>query len=115
MRKALQTLGLIALLLGASLTGYAVLFRPPATPHGITARSGRAQARADLAAGRLRLLQAGTRGVFAPGVPEKDTRFTRLPRLTLPSGCMNPDASRWMDYAAAYNKVIVARLLDSSR
>ena len=83
---------------------------PPGTPHGITAASGAEQARHDVAAGRLQLMEAGTRGVCAPNVPAYDRRLFKLPRHRLPSGCTVPNATAWIRYAEAYNSVVVAHV-----
>ena len=72
--------------------------------------SGAQEARRDIAAGRLQLMEAGTRGVFAPNVPTDDRRFSKLPRHRLPSGCTVPNATAWIRYAEAYNFVVVAHV-----
>jgi hypothetical protein len=55
-------------------------------------------------------MEAGTRGVNAPNVPTNDSRFTKLPRHRLPSGCTVPNATAWVRYAEAYNAVVVAQI-----
>jgi hypothetical protein len=72
--------------------------------------SGAQQARRDIAAGRLQLMEAGTRGVYAPNVPPDDQRFSKLPRHRLPSGCTTPNAAAWVRYAKAYNQVVVEHI-----
>lgn len=78
---------------------------PPLLP----ATSGAQQARRDIAAGRLQVMEAGTRGVYASNVPA-DQPFARLPRHRLPSGCIDPNAQAWIRYAEAYNAVLVAHV-----
>jgi hypothetical protein len=78
------------------------------------AASGSRQARRDIAAGHLRLMEAGTRGAFAPNVPASDARFSRVPRHRLPSGCTDPNATAWIRYAEAYNAVMVAHIQNNA-
>lgn len=80
MRTTLLASLLSALVLSSCVAGSAPGSRAPATPHGITATSGAEQARSDIAAGHIQLMEAGTRGVFAPNVPADDARFKKLPR-----------------------------------
>jgi hypothetical protein len=110
MRTTLLASFLSALTLSSCVGGSAPDFRAPATPLGITAASGAEQARSDIAAGHLQLMEAGTRGVFAPNVPADDARFKKLPGHRLPSGCTTPNASLWMRYAEAYNAVVVTNV-----
>lgn len=67
------------------------------------AASGARQAHHDILAGRLQLMEAGTRGRFSPNVPADDPRFAKLPRHSLPSGCIVPNATAWLRYAIAQN------------
>ena len=82
------------------------LFASP-SDHGISEVSGAEQARKDTAAGHLQICEAGTRGVYAPGVPLKDARFINLAKHRLPNGCTTPNASLWVEYARGYNTVVV--------
>ena len=82
----------------------------PTSSRGITAERGSEQARRDISAGRVQLLEAGTRGVYAPGLPVDDERFSKLPRHRLPCGCTTPNASLWVRYAEAYNLVVIAHV-----
>lgn len=84
--------------------------RPLPAPHGITEASGAEQARCDIAVGKLQLLEAGTRGVYTPGVPFGVARFDHIPRHKLPVGCTTPDAGKWVEYAEGYNAVVLAHL-----
>src|SRR3954470_10987972 len=87
---------------------------PLPTPYGITRASGTEQAHRDLAAGKVRLLKAGTIGVYTPGVEAKDSRFAQVPRHKLPVGCTTPNAHSWEEYAEAYNAAVVAHLQKDS-
>ena len=70
------------------------------------AASGAWQARRDLRAGRLQLMEAGKLGVDAPEIAPNDLRFTNIPRHHLPSGT-EPHAAAWAKYARAYNAVVI--------
>ena len=110
---------LIAYTIAAILLGGCTSVRVPGSPlaagsHGITTKSGTEQAHRDIASGQLRLLEAGTRGVCAPGVPDNDKRFAKLPRHRLPCGCTTPNANLWVRYAEAYNLVVVAYVRDQA-
>ena len=102
----------VALLISALLVGGCVSHNTTdpytAMPPGeITAASGREQALRDISTGQIQLLEAGTRGIYAPGVPAADEHFAELPRCRLPCGCSTPSADLWVRYAEAYNLVIV--------
>ncbi len=73
----------------------------------ISKETGAAQAREDLAAGKVKVLEGGGIAIFAPGVPAKDPRFSKLPREHVPCGCTTPHAAEWFDYARGYNEVVV--------
>lgn len=81
-----------------------------AGPAGITKEGGAAQARKDLAVGKKKVLVAGGEAIFAPGVPNNDPRFARLPREKVPCGCTVPHAAEWFEYATGYNAVVVERV-----
>jgi hypothetical protein len=55
-------------------------------------------------------MKAGTRGVDALGLDFDDKRPTKLPRHRLPSGCTEPNAALWMEYAKGYNEVMVRHI-----
>ncbi len=78
-----------------------------AAPGGITKAGGAEQARKDLVAGKVKVLVGGGIAVYAPGVPDKDPRFARLPHETVPCGCTAPHAAEWFEYATGYNAVVV--------
>jgi hypothetical protein len=86
----------------------------PATPQPVTPvpkvinrASGAAQAKRDLAAGKVQLLMGGGVALYAPEVPANDPRFARIPRSEVPNGCTAPHAPEWFEFAAGYNAVIV--------
>ena len=109
-KTTLQILGLLIFAVTQRVAATAPDWYVPPTPHGITIESGEAQARKDLAAGLLQLLEAGTRGVGAPNVPDGDPRFAKLPHQKLPCGCTTPDANLWFQYAKGYNAAVVEHL-----
>jgi uncharacterized protein YceK len=76
----------------------------------IVSIAGSTQAGRDIAAGKLQLMEAGGYAVYAPGIPENNARFARLPRKRLPNGCTNPNEDWWFEYAKAYNAVVVAHV-----
>ena len=98
---------LISVLIVGCVSHHSAETVAPTQTQGITAASGREQARRDISTGRIQLLEAGTRGVYAPGVPADDERFARLTRRRLPCGCTTPNADSWVRYAEAYNLVVV--------
>src|SRR5262249_42239680 len=77
-----------------------------ATPEG-PAGDGADDARSDISQGHIRLMEAGTIGVYTPGVSFSDHRFDGVPRHTLPNGCTNPDAMYFVHYAECYNAVMI--------
>ncbi len=75
--------------------------------------TARADANADIASTHLRVCYAGTRGIFAVGVPEKYlSEVKNLPQVPLPSGCTEPLATAASAYADSYNTEVV-RYLES--
>jgi hypothetical protein len=76
------------------------------------------QARRDAAdairIGHLYVCDAGTIGLYSPGVaPSQQFLIRGLPRRLLPSGCTNPEAHRSIAYSEAFNREIL-RYLESS-
>lgn len=71
------------------------------------ASSGAAQARRDLKAGHLQLMEAGTIGVSPPAEAPNEARFANIPRHRLPSGT-DKNAAAWAKYAEGYNAVMIA-------
>jgi hypothetical protein len=110
MRIGISIISLLTLICGGCAYYGAIGASPIPTPYGITRASGTEQAHRDLAAGKVRLLEAGTIGVCTPGVEPTDTRFAQVPRHTLPVGCNTPNAHSWVEYAEGYNAVVIARL-----
>jgi len=86
-----------------------------AAPDPIDKASGAAQARRDLAAGKVKVLVGGGIAVFAPAVPDKDPRFAKIARESVPCGCTSPQAREWFDYAGGYNAVVVDYVRDQKR
>jgi hypothetical protein len=82
----------------------------PTTSLAFPAASGARQARRDIAAGKLQLMEAGTGGVYTPKVPANDARYSKLPRHLLRSGCTISNATSWIRYAEGYNAVVVLYL-----
>ena len=114
MKTTLLAFSISALLVSMCIVGSPAAWHPPATPHGITTAAGTEQAHADIAAGNIQLFEAGTRGVSAVGVPAGEPRLAKLPRHTLPCGCTTPNANLWVQYARAYNSVVVAHIFDGA-
>lgn len=101
------------------ITGALALLMPllratPATPGPstpvpkvINRASGVEQAKQDLAAGKVQLLEGGGIAVFAPEVPPNDPQLAKLPRSTVPRGCTTPQAAAWFEFAGGYNATVV--------
>lgn len=79
-------------------------------PKQLSEAGGAEQARKDLAAGKVKVLVGGGIAIFAPGVPDKDPRFARLPHESVPCGCTTPHAPEWFAYATGYNAVVVEHI-----
>jgi hypothetical protein len=74
-------------------------------------KAAAADARTDIDAGNPRICYAGTRGIFAVGVPQQHLRRVEaFERVPLPSGCTNPLALRALVYAEAYNAEVMRSL-----
>jgi hypothetical protein len=68
-------------------------------------------AKEDVAAGRPRVAYAGTVASGPVGVPAESLELvSKLPKFSLPSGCMEPMAFRSMRFAHVYNTEILRHL-----
>src|SRR5262245_3325704 len=76
-RTRLWSIPLAALILNSCAHSGSVGSRTPATSLVFPGASGAQQARQDIATGRLQLMEAGTRSVYAPSVPAGDPRFSK--------------------------------------
>ena len=99
---------LIALLLLALLLGCK-------SPYSYSEREVHQQAvrdaQAAIVSGELRICEAGTFAIYAPGISGSDLQTVRdVPRRVLPSGCTNPEAGRSIAYAEVFNREILRYL-----
>ena len=80
------------------------------TPDEIKAEAIRI-ARSDIAANKMRICIAGTRGTCAVGIPsEKEAAIHNLPQWQMPCGCTEPLAKAGIIFAEAYNREILAQM-----
>lgn len=75
-----------------------------------------AAARADLKASQPKVAHTGTIVAWPVGIPDEHLHLVKnLRQLSLPSGCTNPLAGAAHIYAEAYNKEILAYLLNKEK
>jgi len=85
------------------------------TPEEIQ-RSAIAASQTDIAAGKPQIAFTGTIACMPIGVPPEHLALVeKLPRLSLPCGCATPLVREAIIYAEAYNKEILAHLLEANK
>jgi len=100
-------LSLAALMLGGCAHSDPQDPESPATSLVNPAGSGAAQARRDLKAGRLQLVEVPTVGLAPPDAASNDPRFANIPKHHLPMDGTGRNAALWARYARAYNAVVI--------
>lgn len=71
------------------------------------AASGKADARRDLKAGKLQLIEVPQLGLAKPDADSTDPRFANIPKHHLPTDGTDRHAAAWVKYAKAYNAVVI--------
>jgi hypothetical protein len=69
--------------------------------------SGKADARRDLKAGKLQLIEVPTIGLAPPDAASNDPRFSNITKRHLGVDGNDRHAAAWVRYAKAYNAVVI--------